>query len=612
MKIRGVVSLFLVFLLAFLISFNPPVRGEEQKKVSHTETVDFQKGQFSGLKIENGTVSLLPKFTQVWKHRFDSGETDKATSIAVSRSGYAYVVGYSQLNGGPNEDFRVIKYDSAGNVQWNKTFDFRAEDKAMDIAINPITSSIYVGGYVYDEIKTHNMNFCLFKIEPYGDLVWIKQKDIENDDLAQSVEISSGFDGVYVGGYTNAPPPEMYGYVVKYDFMGSIVLEKELKNINFLNSLNSPEKNALIAAGTKIIDDRDFYTSMYNPESNLVWRNTYDNGDEDSLNGSAIDRNQNIYVTGSSTGKNLDYYTMKYDYNGNVIWEDRYNQGGKEEARDIASNSTGTYVTGYSYEDDWDYLTLRYNDEGKPVSKISYDSNGNDEAQGIDIGPSNNIFVTGSSSNGSDKDFVTIMYSFDYENSGRLISDELVSSEENDILSASVSWKSSTPQNTSLDISISKDNGSTWIPVENGVEKEFGTGGSSLRYKVLMSASEKQMTPKLYDLTINYKTEGKEETSIPRVLIPWRKIFLGGIGIAVPIGIIFFLKMTGRLKLPSRKPSRPSETQTPEPTESPYESTIGETYYGMLKSAAEKKSEGTSEVKRRNAATKPFEKEEEE
>ncbi len=610
MRNREVIILFLVFLLVFIIPFNPLGRAVEQQKISHTETVDFQKGDFSNLKIENGTISLSPDFTQVWKDRFDSGEEDKATSIAVSRSGYAYVVGFSEMNGGPNEDFRIIKYNSEGNVEWNKTFDFRAEDRARDVVINPVTDSIYVAGNVYDEITTHDMNFCLLKIEPYGELDWIKQKNIENDDIGRSVELSSQLDGVYVGGFTNAPPPEMHGYLIKYDFMGNIISEKEIKNIQFLNSIKSPEKNTLIAAGTHLGDSWDFLTSKYEPESNLTWRKTHDGGNKDFLNSLAIDKNQNIYVTGYSAKENPDYYTIKYDQDGNVIWKDRYDSGSDDEARDIKTSTNGTYVTGFTHNGtNLDYLTIKYDEKGNQISKITYDSNSDDKAQGIDIGPSNNVFVTGSSGDGSDKDFLTTMYSFDYESSGRLISDELVSSEEN-IISASVSWNSSTPQNTSINVEISNDNGHSWTSVENGIKEEFDNIVSSLRYRVTMSSSENLTTPELYDLTINYETKNTEETSSQGLLLPWNKMFLIIIGIGVPIGIISFLKITGKLKLSSEETSKTVEKQSPEIEESPYESTIGETYYGMLKSAAEKKSEEESEVKRRSKATKPFEKEE--
>src|SRR5580765_6926083 len=73
------------------------------------------------------------------------------------------------------------------------------------------------------------------------------------------------------------------------------------------------------------------------------------------------------------------------------------------------------FVTGYSSgtSSNYDYLTLGYASSGAPLWTNSYDgpANGSDGARAIAVDNSGNVFVTGSSWDGTNYDFVTIKYS---------------------------------------------------------------------------------------------------------------------------------------------------------------------------------------------------------
>ncbi len=100
-----------------------------------------------------------------------------------------------------------------------------------------------------------------------------------------------------------------------------------------------------------------------------LWTNRYDGPvhRDDGAVAVAADRYGNVFVTGSSTGtsSNYDYLTIGYSSGGTPLWTSRYGGPGV----------------------------------------------GNDQAKAIAVDKNGNVFVTGSSWNGTNYDFATIKYS---------------------------------------------------------------------------------------------------------------------------------------------------------------------------------------------------------
>ena len=80
---------------------------------------------------------------------------------------------------------------------------------------------------------------------------------------------------------------------------------------------------------------------------------------------------------------------------------------------DVAIDAIGnTYVTGLSTDGgDRDYVTIKYDASGSEIWVRRYDHGaGNDEARSIGLGPSGDVYVTGMSWNGADNDYATVKY----------------------------------------------------------------------------------------------------------------------------------------------------------------------------------------------------------
>ncbi len=183
----------------------------------------------------------------------------------------------------------------------------------------------------------------------------------------------------------------------------------------------------IIAAGGIITNGNgDYFIMKYNALGVMQWNTSYNGtaNNSDAVFGLAVDKLNNIYVTGWSigAGTNFDYATVKYNSSGVQQWVARYNgpANGSDKANSVAVDSLGNvYVSGQSLTDNnnfgSDILTIKYNSEGILQWIRSYSGSKHlsaDIGNSITIDKSNNIYITGSCVDSIDESkFCTIKYS---------------------------------------------------------------------------------------------------------------------------------------------------------------------------------------------------------
>ena len=178
-------------------------------------------------------------------------------------------------------------------------------------------------------------------------------------------------------------------------------------------ALDSDNNIYITGASTGIGTGQDFATVKYDDSGNVLWVNRYDGfAESDVAYDIAVDASGNAYVTGvaNEPGVGRRYATIKYDVSGDQVWADTSQRG---DSRAIVVDFSGSaYVTGG--DSDGDYATVKYDTEGNKIWTRTY-HNASDSAWAIAIDASGDVYVTGRSSsdgtpNNTNTDYATIKY----------------------------------------------------------------------------------------------------------------------------------------------------------------------------------------------------------
>ncbi len=164
--------------------------------------------------------------------------------------------------------------------------------------------------------------------------------------------------------------------------------------------------------------NQDATTLKYAPTGGApLWVAHYDNGGVDNAKAIILDASSNVYITGESdgVGTGRDIFCVKYDQNGNVIFTYRYNgaSNGNDIANAITTDGTGnTFITGYTTNmgGSRDYICIKLNSLGQQQFAVIFNGTGNLNDESVAIGfNSNRLYITGNSTNTSgNTDIVTL------------------------------------------------------------------------------------------------------------------------------------------------------------------------------------------------------------
>ena len=210
-----------------------------------------------------------------WYHLYGGTVTDEALSCEQT-SDHGYILaGYTYSSNGHvtgyhgNKDAWIVKTDSTGAIQWQKSLGGTSGESAN--CIRQTTD----GGFIVactsasndnDVSGNHGGNDCwIVKLDNTGIIDWQKSLGGSGDDGAYSVSPTT--DGGYIiGGYSNSTDGDVtFGHgdydcwIVKLDGSGNLLWQKSLggSGIDVANSIFQTNEGGFIFAGTTYSNDGD-------------------------------------------------------------------------------------------------------------------------------------------------------------------------------------------------------------------------------------------------------------------------------------------------------------------------------------------------------------------
>jgi len=388
---------------------------------------------FRTIKYSNAGGILWSKF-----YNGPLNQNDRPVKIAIDPSDNVYVTGEVDIDNSSliDYDYAVIKYNSAGTLQWARTEGSNAEsDSPTDIVIDPAGDVIVTGkADLNTNLLITNNDFMTVKFNSAGVLQWKKFHAgtlSGGSDIASCV-IVDGAANCYVAGGSENLTTQKDAVVIKYDAAGNVIW---LKNYNGKGDFSSSGRSIVVDASLASFVGGYAYGENTNRDILLVKIDSngdtvcsfHFNGsqsDDDELSAVAMDASSNVYATGyvKNIGQKSDIFTMKFNPNNcDTIWTRTYNhttnQSDKGEA--IVVDAAGNvYVTGRSDSnpvdttDNDDIVTMKYDTNGNLIWLNRFNGTGNlrDEPSRILLDNSGNVLVCGRTEKVNDDDFVLLKY----------------------------------------------------------------------------------------------------------------------------------------------------------------------------------------------------------
>jgi hypothetical protein len=181
----------------------------------------------------------------IWQKSLDGGPSH-FNSLATAADGTSYVAGINASGLEGSQDISIFKYDSSGNVVWQKNLGTASgNENPADIKIDS-SGNICVAGRTSVGGTTSHL---LVKLNPEGSILW--QTQLAGTSVAAPNAISiDASNNIYLAGFMLSGS-NYNVHIVKYNLSGQVLWQRVFGGVNF-------ELGEGIVAGT----DGSFYFLM--------------------------------------------------------------------------------------------------------------------------------------------------------------------------------------------------------------------------------------------------------------------------------------------------------------------------------------------------------------
>jgi len=296
--------------------------------------------------------------TTIWSQTYGGIREEQAYSlIQTSDGGYA-LAGRTSSFGSDYSCFWLVKVDSSGNLEWNKTYEGTGFLDAMNIAYSVVEASD--GGYAIAgtaEPELYNHDFWLVKVDSSGNLEWNKTYGGPDVDVATSVVETSD------GGYALAGQTSSFGdggfdfWLVKTDVSGNMQWDKTYGGIGLEQArslIQTSDGGYALAGQTSSFGDGsdNFWLVKTDVSGNMQWDKTYGGIGEEKAN-SLIQTSDGGYALAGETRSSIvampDFLLVKVYSSGNLEWNKTYGGPDMDIAYSVVEASDGGYaLAGYT------------------------------------------------------------------------------------------------------------------------------------------------------------------------------------------------------------------------------------------------------------------------
>lgn len=301
----------------------------------------------------------------VWGKIFGSEKDDYVLNHVIDGNGNLYVAGKTTgtigtANIGKNDGF-LTKIDSSGNILWSRQFGTPEEEDIQWCAIDR-SGNIYITGSTAGNLGGKNAgkeDVFIVKYAPEGKMLWAKQFGTEGDEMARGIFCDDkGY--IFITGETDGKlGQESFGkadcFITKVDSNGNKVFSKQFgtSGDEYGYCITKGTGSDVLVCGStwgelagKNKGLIDIFTGQFTENGDLVKFNQFGSEGVDIGEVVNMDKENNIYIGGMTTGNfgskqtgEGDAFLLKVNEKGEIVWNNQFGTVNNDGLRAISFNS---------------------------------------------------------------------------------------------------------------------------------------------------------------------------------------------------------------------------------------------------------------------------------
>lgn len=399
-----------------------------------------------------------------WQKTYGGNQADALQSIS-STTDKGYILGgrsTSGISGDKTEaniggaDYWVIKTDSTGNMQWQKTVGGTDHDYLVSV-IQTSDGGYLLGGHSSSNTsgdKTENcmggLDFWIVKLDSSGAIEW--ENTIGGNDFEYFGSIVQAHDGGYlVGGTSNSDisgdkTEQLYGFmdfwIIKLDPLGNIVWQNTIggNGGEGVYDIVLSSDSGYVVGGRSVSDisvdktemcqgGTDYWVVKVDSLGTIQWQNTIGGNQDDLLSvifrtsdgGYLVGGDSQSGISGDKTEDSYgvkDLWIVKLNDVGDIVWQNTVGGNDDDYCLDIIEITAGEYFVGgttysgisgemteviYGLSD---YLVIKMDSAGKILWQNTLGGNWNEEFYAFSKSATGELIAAGSSMSNISGDIV--------------------------------------------------------------------------------------------------------------------------------------------------------------------------------------------------------------